>query len=76
MPPVLQGYYDANWISDTIDTKSMSGYIFTLSRGAISWKSTKQTYEAHSIMEVKFISLEKVGVEAEWLRNLIADIPL
>ena len=28
-PPVLEGYSDANWISDNIETKSTSGYAFT-----------------------------------------------
>ena len=26
-------------------------------------------------MESKFVALEKAGTEAEWLRNLLADIP-
>ena len=40
-PAVLEGYSDANWISDSDETKSTSGYIFTLGGGAISWKSAK-----------------------------------
>jgi hypothetical protein len=27
-PDVLEGYNDANWISDSYETKSISGYIF------------------------------------------------
>ena len=27
-PLVLEGYSDANWISDNIETKSTSGYVF------------------------------------------------
>jgi len=27
---VLEGYNDANWISDSEETKSTSGYVFTL----------------------------------------------
>ena len=40
---VLEGYCDANWISDTKDSKSTSGYVFTLGGAAVFWKSTKQT---------------------------------
>ena len=29
-PPVLEGYSDANWISDIKNSKSTSGYVFTL----------------------------------------------
>ncbi|KAL0388370.1 UNVERIFIED_CONTAM: Retrovirus-related Pol polyprotein from transposon TNT 1-94 [Sesamum radiatum] len=35
-PAVLEGYSDANWISDSKDTKSTSGYVFTIGGGAVS----------------------------------------
>ncbi|KAL2460097.1 Beta-galactosidase 3 [Abeliophyllum distichum] len=35
-PAVLEGYTDANWISDTKDSKSTSGYVFTIGGGAVS----------------------------------------
>ncbi|KAL6333744.1 hypothetical protein AAG906_028930 [Vitis piasezkii] len=33
-PAVLEGYNDANWISDSKDSKSTSGYVFTLGGAA------------------------------------------
>ena len=75
-PAVLEGYSDANWISDTKDTKSTSGYVFTLGGASISWKSSKQTCIARSTMESEFIALDKAGEEAEWLRNFLEDIPM
>ena len=42
-PPILEGYSDTNWISESDEIKSTSGYIFTLDRGAVSWKSSKKT---------------------------------
>ncbi|XP_057792624.1 putative late blight resistance protein homolog R1A-10 [Salvia miltiorrhiza] len=42
-PSVLEGYCDANWISDAKDSFSTSGYVFTVGGGAVSWKSKKQT---------------------------------
>ena len=42
---------------------------------AISWKSSKQTRIARSIMESEFIALDKADEEAEWLRNFLEDIP-
>ncbi|XP_073130800.1 uncharacterized protein [Henckelia pumila] len=74
-PSVLEGYCDANWISDTKDSKSTSGYVFTIGGGAVSWKSSKQTCIARSTMESEFIALDKAGEEAEWLRNFLEDIP-
>ena len=75
-PVVLEGYTDANWISDTKDTKSTSGYVFTIGGEAVSWKSSKQTCIARSTMESEFIALDKAGEEAEWLRNFLEDIPI
>ncbi|KAL0309192.1 UNVERIFIED_CONTAM: Retrovirus-related Pol polyprotein from transposon TNT 1-94 [Sesamum radiatum] len=73
---VLEGFCDANWVTDKDEVSSTSGYVFTLGGGAISWKSAKQTYIARSTMESEFIALELAGQEAEWLRNLVGDIPL
>ncbi|XP_071905928.1 uncharacterized protein [Coffea arabica] len=74
-PTVLEGYSDANWISDSNDTKSTSGYVFTLGGGSIAWKSARQTIIARSTMESEFVALELTGTEAEWLRNFLANIP-
>ena len=75
-PAVLEGYSAANWISDTKDSKSTSGYVFTLGGAAVSWKSSKQTCIARSTMESEFIALDKTGEEAEWLRHFLEDIPM
>ena len=75
-PAVLEGFCDANWVSDNDEVSSTSGYVFTLGGGAISWKSSKQTCIARYTMESEFIALELAGQEAEWLRGLMADIPL
>ena len=75
-PAVLEGYSDANWISDSKNSKSTSGYVFTLGGAAVSWKSSKQTLLARSTMESEFIALDKAAEEAEWLRNFLEDVPM
>ncbi|XP_071694777.1 secreted RxLR effector protein 161-like [Rutidosis leptorrhynchoides] len=35
-PAVIEGHCDANWISDTNDSRATSGYVFTLGGAAIS----------------------------------------
>ncbi|XP_070026362.1 secreted RxLR effector protein 161-like [Nicotiana sylvestris] len=35
-PTVLEGYSDANWISDSNETKFTSGYVFTLGGGVMA----------------------------------------
>ncbi|KAJ9554969.1 hypothetical protein OSB04_009583 [Centaurea solstitialis] len=73
---ILEGYSDASWIDQTSDSKSTSGWIFTLAGGAISWASKRQTCIAHSTMEAEFIALAAAGKEAEWIRDLLSDIRL
>ena len=74
-PSVLEGFSDANWISDSDEMKSTSGYIFIIGGSVVSWKYTKKTCITRSIMEVEFIALEKASSEVEWLENLLVDIP-
>jgi len=68
--------YNANWISDSDETKSTSGYVFTLAVGAITWRSTSQIIIARSTMESEFVVLKLAGSEAEWLKNFLANISL
>jgi hypothetical protein len=56
--------------------KPTSGYVFTLARRVVSWKSSKQTCIPRSTMEAELVALEKAGSEAEWLRSLLVDLPL
>ncbi|GKD36146.1 retrovirus-related pol polyprotein from transposon TNT 1-94, partial [Tanacetum coccineum] len=74
-PGVLEGYSDASWINHSGDSKSTSGWIYTLAGGAVSWASKKQTCISHSTMEAEFITLA-AGKEAESIRDLLMDIRL
>ncbi|GJT21196.1 zinc finger, CCHC-type containing protein [Tanacetum coccineum] len=74
--PVLEYYIDASWISNAEDNLSTSGRVFLLGGGAISWASKKQTCITGSTMEYEFVALAAAGKEAEWLKNLLLEIPL
>ena len=75
-PSVLEGYSDASWINNVEDSSSTSGWVFLLGGGAISWASKKQTCITSSTMESEFVALAAAGKEAEWLRNLVYEIPI
>nr|GEU29115.1 hypothetical protein [Tanacetum cinerariifolium] len=75
-PSVLEGYSDASWINHVEDSSSTSRWVFLLGGGAISWASKKQTCITGSTMEYEFVALAAAGKEAEWLRNLIHEIPI
>nr|GFA79034.1 zinc finger, CCHC-type [Tanacetum cinerariifolium] len=58
-------------------TRSDIAYVVgRLSRGSISWASKKQICITGSTMESEFVALAAAGKEAEWLRNLIHEIPI
>nr|GEU40480.1 zinc finger, CCHC-type [Tanacetum cinerariifolium] len=75
-PSVLEGYSDASWINHVEGSSSTSGWVFLLGRGAILWASKKKTCITSSTMESEFVALAAAGKEAEWLRNLIHEIPI
>ncbi|GJR07494.1 zinc finger, CCHC-type containing protein [Tanacetum coccineum] len=74
--PVLEGYTDASWISNTKDNSSTSSWVFLLGGGAISWVSKKQTCITGLIMKSEFVALATAGKEAKWLKNLLLEISL
>jgi hypothetical protein len=75
-PTILEGYCDANWISDADEIYATSGYVFSLGGGVVSWKSCKQTILTRSTMEAELTTLDIASVEAEWLHELLMDLPV
>jgi uncharacterized membrane protein len=64
-PAVLEGYSDANLISDVDELYAISGYVFTLSDVAVSWRSCKQTILMRSTMETELAALDIAIVKAD-----------
>ncbi|GKB16115.1 retrotransposon protein, putative, ty1-copia subclass [Tanacetum coccineum] len=54
------------------DTKSQIGYVFVLNRGAVDWKSSKQSTTAMSIAESEYIAASEAAMEAFWIRKFIS----
>jgi hypothetical protein len=50
--------------------------VFLLGGGAVSWKSYKQTVITKSAMKAELTALDTAGSEAEWLRDLLIDLPV
>ncbi|GJT60801.1 zinc finger, CCHC-type containing protein [Tanacetum coccineum] len=64
------------YLKKTIDYElTYTGYLSML-KGVISWASKNQTCITGSTMKSEFVALAAAGKEAEWLRNLILEIPL
>jgi hypothetical protein len=75
-PAVLEGYNDANWISDVDELYAISGYVFTLGGAAVSWRPYKQTILTRSTIEAELTALDIATVEANCLRKLLMDLPI
>jgi hypothetical protein len=67
----IRGYSVAG---DKDDRKSMLGYVFTLTGGAISWRSSKQSIVASSKMYAEFIACFEATGQAIWLKKFIPDL--
>lgn len=69
----LVGFTDADWCS-LPHRHSISGYVFTLSGGAIGWRSRKQPIIALSSTEAEYVAASEAGRELLWLRYLIGEL--
>jgi hypothetical protein len=73
---MLEGYSDSNWIFDIDHIYAISGYVFTLKGGAVSWRPCKHTILTKSTMEAEFTALDTTSTDAQWLRELLLDLPV
>jgi hypothetical protein len=84
MPDSLNGYIknmgcsDADWASDAVDRKSISGYSFYFQGSLVSWSSVKQKSIALSSTEAEYYAMSHAFKEALWLRVFlgILDLPV
>ena len=70
----LEGFTDSSFESDRDDSKSVSGYVFTLNAGAICWKSSKQSTVADSVCEAEYIAASDAAKEAVWLKKFLGEL--
>ena len=57
----IKGYVDASFDTDPDDSKSQTGYVFTLNGGAVSWCSSKQSVMAGSTCEAEYIAASEAA---------------
>jgi hypothetical protein len=70
---IVMGYTDASFQTDKDDSKSQSGFVFTLNGGAVSWKSSKQDTLANSTMEAEDITALEAAKEGVWMRKFLIE---
>ena len=70
----IEGHVDADWGRCKIDRRSVTGYVFTLCRGAITWKSQKQRTVALSSTEAEYMALAECAKGAVYLNEFIKEL--
>ena len=69
----LYGYADADGMSQT-NRKAISGYVFKVYGGAVSWQSKQQDIIALSTTEAELVASVNASKEAIWLRNMTTQL--
>jgi len=72
----LLGYVDADWASDTNDQRSITGHVFIMAGGAVSWSSKKQDSVALSSMEAEYMAATSATKEAIWITTFLNELKL
>jgi hypothetical protein len=69
----LSAWCDADWANDKDTRRSMTGYIFKLGDGVISWQSKRQATVALSSTEAEYMSVSHAAREAAFLNQLLSE---
>lgn len=69
----LVGYVDADGASQD-HRRAISGYVFMVDGGAVSWSSKKQELVTLSTAEAEYVAQTHAAKEAIWLRRLLTEI--
>ena len=68
----MVGFSDSDYVDCVDDKKSTCGYILMMAKGAISWKSVKQTLTTFSIVEAVYVACYEPTCHAIWLWNFVS----
>ncbi|KAA0041266.1 gag/pol protein [Cucumis melo var. makuwa] len=71
---ILTRYTDFDFQTDKDARKSISGSVFTLNRGAVVWRSIKQSCIADFTMKAEYIVVCEATKEAIWLKKFLTDL--
>nr|GEW84488.1 retrotransposon protein, putative, Ty1-copia subclass [Tanacetum cinerariifolium] len=71
---IVTSFCDASWQCDKNDTKSQTGYVFVVDRGAVDWKSKKQTTISMHSAQAEYVAASEAAMEAVWIRKFVRDL--
>ena len=70
----FEGYVDSDWANSIDDSKSTTGFVFSLGNGVFTWNSKKQGVVAQSSAKAEYIAATTVSNQAIWIRKVLTDL--
>ena len=71
----LQGFVDADYAGNIDTRKSLTGYLFTVFGGAVSWKAV-QSVVAFSTTEAEYMAMTEAVKEVIWLKGITEELAM
>jgi hypothetical protein len=71
-----RGFVDADWASDNNDRRSITGQVFLMAGGAVSWQSKKQDSVALSSTEAEYMAASSATREALWISTFLNELTI
>ena len=69
-------FSDSDWGQNCDDRRSISGNIFLLSNGPITWQSKRQPTVALSSMEAEYMAVSLATQQIIWLRSFLNELDM
>jgi hypothetical protein len=70
----IQAFSDADWATDHVSRKSISGGVVKCAGNLIHWFSKKQPLTAQSTMEAELIAMNEVTKDVLWFKDWLEEI--
>jgi len=70
----VRGYVDSDFASNLEKRKSITGYVFIITGGAVSWVSKLLTVVALSTTKAEYMVATQACKEAMWMKKLIEEL--
>ncbi|GJU57696.1 transposable element [Tanacetum coccineum] len=71
---MVEGYCDSDYAGDLDKQISTTGYVFTLEKAPVSWKSTLQSTTALSTTKTEYMAMTETVKEVIWLQGLLGEL--
>ena len=70
----VEGFVDLDYAGSLDTRKSLTGYVFTIYREAVSWKENLQPAVALSTTKAEYIAVTEAIKEVIWLKRIIKEL--